>query len=135
MISDEITLNEGNSSVFDLPCLNQVREYAANALFCCPTKIQNVLFDTQIIVENFASWDILEELKVKNKKELLGLYRMRNEKKQRDLILYRCPLVLYAQSSKEMISSVVARVTVYEISHRANCVSLRKQWLDKIRKL
>lgn len=122
------------SAVVDLPSLEQIRDYAANALLCCPLKIQNILYDTQIIVENYAKRSVLDELKIKKKSELLGLYRLMKNTKGRDLLLYRCPLILYARSLGEPISSVVARVTVYEISHRANCISLRKQWLDKIRR-
>ncbi|MDR1907784.1 MAG: metallopeptidase family protein [Holosporales bacterium] len=121
--------------VFDVPCLKQIKEYATNALRCCPAKIQSALSDTQIIIENFAPIEVLNELRVKNKNELLGLYKMHNDSNVKNLILYRGPLVLYARTSNEAISNVVARVTVYEISHRANCISLRKQWLDKIRRL
>ncbi|MDR0631129.1 MAG: metallopeptidase family protein [Holosporales bacterium] len=121
--------------VFDVPCIQQIKEYATNALYCCPAKIRGALSDTEIVVENFASPDVLNELRVKNRNELLGLYKMHHENDTKNLILYRGPLVLYAGSSHESISNVVARVTVYEISHRANCVSLRKQWLDKIRRL
>ncbi|MDR1208631.1 MAG: metallopeptidase family protein [Holosporales bacterium] len=123
------------SQIFDVPCIKQIKEYATNALFCCPAKIRGTLNDTEIVVENFAPVDVLSELRVKNKNELLGLYKMQNENNTKSLILYRGPLVLYAGSSNESVSNVVARVTVYEISHRANCVSLRKQWLDKIRRL
>ncbi|MDR2464219.1 MAG: metallopeptidase family protein [Holosporales bacterium] len=123
------------SQVFRIPCLKQIKEYAAMALYCCPAKIQNTLRDTRIVVENFASEDVLNELRVKNKNELLGLYKMHGNGNEKDLILFRGALVLYAKLSKESISNVVARVTVYEISHRANCVSLRKLWLEQIRKL
>jgi predicted Zn-dependent protease with MMP-like domain len=123
------------SKVFNVPCIKQIREYATNALHCCPAKIQNTLHDTQILVENFAPKEVLNELRVKNRNELLGLYKMHNDNHSKNLILYRAPLILYAENSNEAIANVVARVTVYEISHRANCVSLRKQWLDKIRRL
>jgi predicted Zn-dependent protease with MMP-like domain len=123
-----------STEAFKIPSLNQIKEYSTNALSCCPTKIQKVLKDTQIIVENFASADVLRELRVANKNELLGLYKTHSSRR-RDLILYRCPLVLYAKVFNESIQNIVARVTVYEISHRTNCVSLRKQWLDKLRKL
>lgn len=119
--------------IFNLPDLDAIQEYADRALMCCPKKIQEILLDTKIIVENFASKEILSELNVQDKNELLGLYRMQDH--GRELILYRCPLILYSKSSNETIASVVARVTVYEISHRTNCVSLRRQWLEKIRKL
>jgi predicted Zn-dependent protease with MMP-like domain len=122
------------TEAFEVPDLNQIKEYSTNALLCCPAKIQKVLKDTQIIVENFASVEVLRELRVSNKNELLGLYKTHSNKR-RDLILYRCPLVLYAKAFNESIQNIVARVTVYEISHRTNCVSLRKQWLDKLRKL
>lgn len=121
------------AAVLALPSIRAIQEYANRALYCCPKKIQSVLTDTCVSVQNFASHDILLELNVSDKNELLGLYRMQDH--IRELILYRCPLILYSQSTQENIASVVARVTVYEISHRANCVSLRKQWLDKIRRL
>lgn len=124
-----------DAAIEALPSLRQIHEYASNTLLCCPTKIQKLLYETQIIVENFAESAVLQELKIKKRNELLGLYRLRKNSKGRDLILYRCPLILYARSLGEGVDSVVARVTVYEISHRANCVSLRKQWLDKIRRL
>jgi predicted Zn-dependent protease with MMP-like domain len=124
-----------DNRVFCIPCLKQIKEYAATALYCCPAKVQNTLRVTRIVVENFASKDVLDELCVKNKNELLGLYKMHSNSNEKDLILFRGALVLYSKLSKKSISSVVARVTVYEISHRANCVSLRKLWLEQIRKL
>lgn len=120
-------------TVFNIPNLETILDYANRALHCCPRKIENVLNDTVISVQNFAPQDILTELNITDKNELLGLYQMHD--KIRELTLYRCPLILYSRSTQDEIANVVARVTVYEISHRANCVSLRKQWLDKIRRL
>lgn len=122
-------------SVVFIPTLQQIQDYASAALLCCPNKIQKMLSDTNVIVENYASCEILNELKVKNRNELLGLYKIHSDGSGRTLTLYRGPLVLYAQVSKELISNVVARVTIYEISHRTNCLSLRKQWLDKMCKI
>lgn len=133
MRTSQSVLPEESFVVAELPSLRQIQDYASKALLCCPTKIQSLLRDTRILVENYADPKVLNELKIKSKSELLGLYRFLKNSKRRDLILYRCPLVLYSRSLGEPIDSVVARVTVYEISHRANCVSLRKQWLEKIR--
>lgn len=128
-------LFESSLPIVFIPTLQQIQDYASAALLCCPSKIQRMLGDTHIIVENYATNEILNELGVKNKNELLGLYKIHQDDSGRTLTLYRGPLVLYAQISRELISSVVARVTIYEISHRTNCLSLRKQWLDKMRKL
>lgn len=130
-----VSVVEPSLSVVDLPSLEQIRDYAASTLLCCPLKMKNILCETRIVVENYAKKSVLDELKIKKKTELLGLYRIMKNTKGRDLLLYRCPLILYARSLGEPVPSVVARVTVYEISHRANCISLRKQWLDKIRRL
>jgi predicted Zn-dependent protease with MMP-like domain len=120
-------------NVLELPPLDLIKEYANNALLCCPPKFQKVLASTTVTVENFVTIDILQELNVLRKEELLGLYKVFDSKKKRELVLFRVPLIMYSIATSEDIESVVARVTVYEISHRANCVSLRKQWLSKIK--
>lgn len=135
MIDNVHPLADPSLPVIFAPTLRQIQDYASTALLCCPNRIQKVIHDTEITVENYAPSEVLQELKVKNRNELLGLYKIHPEDGGRTLTLYRAPLILYAQSSNEFISSVVARVTIYEISHRTNCLSLRKQWLDKMRKL
>ncbi|GHS91847.1 hypothetical protein AGMMS49949_02930 [Alphaproteobacteria bacterium] len=133
-MSFPLFLEEAN--IFRVPSLKEIQDFSRDAMACCPLKIQKTLKDTLISVENFAPAEVLKELRVKNKNELLGLYRINDEpSKKRELVLYRVPLVLYSKTSCEPIFNVVARVTVYEISHRTDCVALRKQWLDKIRKL
>lgn len=121
-------------NTLELPTLDEIKTFANHALMYCPTKIQKTLINTSISVENFVSKEILKELNLSDKKELLGLYKVYDNSKKRELILYRCPLIMYSLNSNEDILSVVSRVTVYEISHRSNCSYLRKQWLDKIKK-
>lgn len=135
MINNPQPLFEPSLSVVFVPTIQQIQDYASAAMLCCPHKIQKMLSDTNIIVENYAPGDVLKELNVKKRNELLGLYKIHSNGSGRTLTLYRGPLILYAQLSRESIASVVARVTIYEISHRTNCLSLRKQWLDKMRTL
>jgi predicted Zn-dependent protease with MMP-like domain len=124
-----------NGNVFKIPNLDSIKEYANNALLCCPSKFQKTLSSTAIIVENFVSASILKELNIPKKEDLLGLYKVFDAKKRRELVLFRVPLVMYSITTGEDIEKVVARVTVYEISHRSNCVYLRKQWLSKIQSI
>jgi predicted Zn-dependent protease with MMP-like domain len=126
-----------SDNVFEMPDLELIRVYANKALSCCPAKLQHASVSTTVTVENFVSDSMLEKLNIACKEDLLGLYKTfdTHDTKERELILFRAPLVIYAITSCEKIESVVARVTVYEISYRSNCVYLRKQWLDKIKGL
>jgi predicted Zn-dependent protease with MMP-like domain len=122
-------------NVFELPSLELIKIYADRALACCPKEMQKSLKNTSIVVENVVSKSLLKKLEISSPGELLGLYKVYEFPTKCELTLFRCPLIMYSISSNEDIGSVVARVTVYEISHRSQFSGLSKQWLNSIKTL
>lgn len=120
--------------VVQIQSLDFIKQCAEYALSCCPSKLKKDLANISITVENLVPNEVMQELKIEKKNELLGLYKILESQQGHELILYRNPLIMYAKTYGEDIAHVVSRVTIYEISHRANCTNLRKQWLDKVKK-
>jgi predicted Zn-dependent protease with MMP-like domain len=122
-----------SDNVFILPSLELIKIYADTAMECCPKEIRKTLTNTSIIVENSVPKHLLRKLEITSASHLLGLYKVYDAPLKCELTLFRGPLIMYAISSNEEIGTVVARVTVYEISHRSQFSNLSKQWLNSIK--
>jgi predicted Zn-dependent protease with MMP-like domain len=80
-----------------------------------------------IKVENYPEQNILDELKIANRNDLLGLYRgiptvpnanKKNILKNENIIfLYRGPLIKYSFEHREPVESIVKHVLIHEIGH------------------
>lgn len=125
----------------DLPDLADLYTMAYKTLAELPDKYKPYTQNLIVRIENYASSDILENLDLTDKNDLLGLYRgvplplkiMPNSSKLPDIIhLYRCPLIKYATDNMQPISELVEQVMIHEIGHHFGYSKDDSEWLDTI---
>ncbi len=116
--------NVGSSS--DLPDLADVYSLAYKTIDTLPERFRPHLKSLLIRVENFADDKTLEGLQLKDKYDLLGLYRgvplplktAYTSLSLPDIIfLYRCPLIRFARENEEDLEILVRHVTIHEVGH------------------
>jgi predicted Zn-dependent protease with MMP-like domain len=120
-----------HQQVMLLPAIDKMEQYALSVIEKLPAHYHESLKQLHIKIENFADGETLENLKIQDKYDLLGLYRgipVHTKKKSSssdvDMIyLYRCPLVKYALEHKEEVESIIHYVLLHEISHHFGCES------------
>jgi predicted Zn-dependent protease with MMP-like domain len=119
-----------NSNISDtlifLPSLEIFHQYANEIVNQMPTNLNHNLESVSIKIENFAHQQILSDLKIEDRYELLGLYKgvpipvkiLSVKMEEPDTIyLYRCPLIKYSMENDESLFTIVERVIKHEISH------------------
>lgn len=102
-------------------------EYIAHLIIRrLPNPLYKQIKGLVVHAENFATLSTLEQLKIGNRYDLLGLYRgipvhekgNYNKNNYPDTIfLYRAPLIRYSQGSGELIDRVIMSVLIHEIGH------------------
>ncbi len=139
---DHLRLVSGRDMAAEIPDLADIYTIAYKVLNDLPDNFQRQLDDLIIRVENFADEDSLENLKIRDKYDLLGLYRgVPIPLKQGaapltlpDLIyLYRCPIIRYAKENQESISDVVYHVLIHEIGHHFGFTDQQMKKIEKNR--
>lgn len=140
---DHLRLVSGRDLDAELPDLADIYTMAYKVLNDLPETFQNHLDDLIVRVENFSDQDSLDNLKIQDKYDLLGLYRgVPIPLKQGaaplhlpDLIyLYRCPIIRYAKENKEEIIDVVHHVLIHEIGHHFGFSDKQMKKIDKNKK-
>jgi predicted Zn-dependent protease with MMP-like domain len=108
------------------PSLVEFEELAALAWERLPREFRELSRDVVIRVEDFATEEVLRELKLESPFDLMGLYHgvslekrsVMDSMRMPDMVfLYRRALLDYWVESNETLGDLVAHVLVHEIGH------------------
>ena len=135
-----MTINEVD--FFQLPAIAEIYDFAYESLQRLPESFRAHLKNFVIDVKNFAEKEVLEELFMKDRYDLLGLYRgvplplkKKTKHKKLDVIyLYRCPLIRHAAENHEDVKSLVHHVLINEIAHHFGCTAHEMSWMQQYSK-
>lgn len=127
---------------FQMPAIAEIYDFAYESLQRLPQSFRMHLKNFVIEVKNFAEKEILEELVMKDRYDLLGLYRgvpvplkRRTKHKQLDVVyLYRCPLIRHANENNEDVRALVHHVLINEIAHHFGCTAHEMAWIQQYTK-
>lgn len=110
----------------EIPDLADIYSMAYKILTELPDKYQPFIHNVIVRVENFPDEKTLKNLHLKDRYDLLGLYKgiplphktYYPQKNMPDVIyLFRCPLIRYARENKESVQELVNHVMIHEIGH------------------
>jgi predicted Zn-dependent protease with MMP-like domain len=108
------------------PTLEDIRLLGESAFATLPAEFRTMSGDVVILVEDFATDDVLSSLGIESEYDLLGLYQGVNlvEGGVNDglptpnmVILYRRPILDYWAEYEESLGAIVTHVLVHEIGH------------------
>ena len=108
------------------PSLDEFEAIAAKAFGQLPQKFRALCEDLVIRVEDFATDEIVQQMKAKSKFQLLGLFRgvglpFRFESaptRMPNMIwLYRRPILSYWGRHQDTLEAIITHVLVHEIGH------------------
>lgn len=123
-----------------LPDLTDIYELGYKVLETLPKKFHIFTQHIMVRVENFADEKTLQSLTLKDKYDLLGLYRgiplpMKNKSSfvsvPDTIFLYRCALVRFSEDHNETLESLVQHVMLHEIGHHFGFSDFDMAWLDE----
>jgi predicted Zn-dependent protease with MMP-like domain len=109
-----------------MPAINCLAAIAQETFKKIPLHLQDKALKIHIIVDNYADEQTLSSLKIKDKYELLGLYRgtpipikafINHFECQDSIFLYRCPIIRYSIENQESIENLVEQVMLHELGH------------------
>ena len=129
-----------SSSLTNLPDLTDIYELGYKVLESLPTKFHTFTQHIMIRVENFADEKTLQSLTLRDKYDLLGLYRgiplpLKNKSSfvcvPDTIFLYRCPLVRFAEDHHETLENLVQHVMFHEIGHHFGFSDFDMAWIDQ----
>lgn len=115
---------------FNLPDILFFQNCAKKSMQTLPISYRDEVHKIKIQVENFAEQETLKDLNMKNKYDLLGLYKgtpvnikvLFSDVKTEDcIVLYRCPLIRYCHDNSMCIEGLVHRVMLHELGHHFGC--------------
>lgn len=124
----------------NLPDLTDIYELGYKVLENLPQKFHTFTHHIMVRVENFADEKTLQSLALKDKYDLLGLYRgiplpMKNKSSfvsvPDTIFLYRCALVRFAEDHSETLEHLVQHVMLHEIGHHFGFSDFDMAWLDQ----
>lgn len=110
----------------EIPDLADIYSMAYTILTELPDKYQPFLKSVIIQVENFPDLQMLQNLKLTDRYDLLGLYKgiplpkktLDDALDEPDIIyLFRCPVIRYARENQESVTQLVNHVMIHEIGH------------------
>lgn len=114
--------------------LDDMYDIVESVVQSLPEDIRRIAFDLEITVDNLPSADILADLGITNKYDLLGLYQglpLKSQPKEgptaNTIFLYRCPLLRYAEEHQEEMDQLIRHVFLYEMGHHLG-VDSRQFW-------
>jgi predicted Zn-dependent protease with MMP-like domain len=108
------------------PTLADIEELAAAAWLRLPRALRDLCGDLVVRVEDFATEEVLNELKIESPFELMGLYQgvSLDKKSVMDVprgpdmvFLYRRALLDYWAEEEETLGHLVTHVLIHEIGH------------------
>lgn len=114
-----------------VPDVSEIYDFAYASLQRLPESFRAHLKNFIIEVQNFADSEILAELDMQDRYDLLGLYRgvpvalkKKVSNKEPDTIfLYRCPLIRHARENDDDVKALVNHVLINEIGHHFGCTA------------
>lgn len=124
----------------EMPDLAEIYAIAYGTLGSLPDKYKPYTQNLIVRVENYPGHDVLENLKLRDKNDLLGLYRgvplplkisPMNSKLPDIIHLYRCPLIKYAKENQQPINDLVHHVMIHEIGHHFGYAEADEEWLSQ----
>lgn len=132
-------MKENEIHIVHMPAVAEIYDFAYESLQRLPKSFRTQLKNFVIEVRNFAENDVLEELSMKDKYDLLGLYRgipvplkKKTARKKPDTIyLYRCPLIRHAVENAEDVKALIHHVLVNEIGHHFGCNAHEIAWIHQ----
>jgi len=113
-------------SAMHAPSLEDFRLLGEAAFAALPGEFRALTGDVVILVEDFATDDVLDSLGITSEYDLLGLYQgvslvdggANDPKTQPTMVfLYRRPILDYWAEYEESLGSIVTHVLVHEIGH------------------
>lgn len=127
------------NNFFYLPNISDIYDFAYESLQILPYPFRVNLKNFIIDVQNFAEPEILLELSIKDKYDLLGLYKgvpvtlkkKKSNKLPDKIYLYRGPLIRHAMENEEKIKSLIYHVLINEIGYH---IGYTPHEIDKINK-
>ncbi len=107
------------------PSAAEIEALAAEAFRGLPSAIRSRLGDVPILIEDFATDDVLASLEIEDPFDLLGLYdgealTERGSASATDLtriFLYRRPILDEWTNGEDSLGRIVAHVLIHEIGH------------------
>lgn len=136
---NRLTLVTGRNECADLPDLADIYTLAYRSINNLPKKFQERIGNILVRVENFADEETLSHLSIKDKYDLLGLYRgtpipykgTESTAQLPDVIfLFRCPLIRFARETHEGIATLVNHVMIHEIGHHFGFSDYDMEWIE-----
>lgn len=126
-------------SIVRMPAVAEIYDFAYESLQRLPKSFRSHLKNFVIEVKNFADKEVLTELSMTDRYDLLGLYRgvpiplkKKTSRKNHDVIyLYRCPLIRHALENEEDVKSLVHHVLINEIGHHFGCTAHEMAWMHQ----
>lgn len=104
--------------------LDDMYDIVESVVQSLPQDIGRIALSLEITVDNFPPADILADLGIANKYDLLGLYRglpvktqATNGPSSNAIFLYRCPLLRYSEEHQEPMDHLIRHVFLYEMGH------------------
>lgn len=108
------------------PTLAHVEAMAHEALAKLPENFRALCEGLIIQVDDYASEEVLDDMKIDNEMDLMGLFQgvglpFRSESTSGDMPnmiwLYRVPMLVYWAEHEETLGAVITHVLVHEIGH------------------
>jgi predicted Zn-dependent protease with MMP-like domain len=108
------------------PTLADVEVMAHEALAKLPENFRGLCEGLIIQVDDYASEEVLDDMKIDNEMDLMGLFQgvglpFRSESTSGDMPnmiwLYRVPMLVYWAEHEETLGAVITHVLVHEIGH------------------
>jgi predicted Zn-dependent protease with MMP-like domain len=121
----------------NLPDLALLSRYAQDSIEGLPENFKALACNLTVKVENFADQETLTSLNIKDKYDLLGLYRgvpvpvkaLQPNLTLPDVIfLYRCPLIRYSRENNESLEVLVHHVMLHEMGHHFGYTDFEMGW-------
>ncbi|CAO4834854.1 MAG: hypothetical protein CNLJKLNK_00786 [Holosporales bacterium] len=117
------SIDKNNILCFMLHSIAHIQDIANDVMNMLPDTIKNRLTNIVIQVENFATYEMLQDLNIDSRYDLLGLYRgtpatsCGGPEDVSVIFLFRGPIIRYVQEFQEPIESVIKQIIVQEIAH------------------
>ncbi|MFC5069852.1 metallopeptidase family protein [Flaviflagellibacter deserti] len=109
------------------PSLTDIEDLANRAYAELPDEFRRLTLGVVIRVEDFATQDVLDELKIESEFDLLGLFQgvglahdsaaPQTGRMPNMVFLYRRPILDYWAEHEETLGQIVTHVLVHEIGH------------------
>lgn len=109
-----------------IPALSEIQTIVDGVYEQLPSLYRKKSDTVRVIVENFPTQDILDSLNLKNRFDLLGLYRgvplsvsegIKVTYDENVIFLFRAPMIKYAREKGEVFEELVSHVLLHEMRH------------------